>query len=124
MRIRASAVLASAIGLLLFAGSASALSYHTGNSIPDLGSAEVVGYDLYGSSSSSYAVAFEATLDGVLGVSFCGDLLHSIGLNGSYLRDALKAGNGTVEMRMSEVLMPMRMDGNEGRVAVVMPMRF
>jgi hypothetical protein len=88
MRIRTLAVLASAIGLLLFTGNASALSYHTGNSIPGLGSAEVVGYDIYGSSHSSYAVGFETTLDGAMGVSFCGDLLHSIGLNGAYSASA------------------------------------
>ena len=45
------------------------------------------------------------------------------GFDGGYLRDALKAGNGTVDVGLGEALMPMRMDGDEGRVAVVMPMR-
>ena len=45
------------------------------------------------------------------------------GFDGSYLRDAIKVGNGTVDVGLGEALTPMRMDGGEGRVAVVMPMR-
>ena len=45
------------------------------------------------------------------------------GFNGSYLRDALKAGNGTVNISLGEEMTPMRMDGENGKLAVVMPMR-
>jgi len=46
------------------------------------------------------------------------------GFDGGYLRDALKAGEELVDVGFSwDPVLPMRMDGGDGRVAVVMPMR-
>lgn len=76
------------LSLTLFGGAASASpqpgtgpsSYVATGTIPGLGSAHVVGYTIFGASERAYAVGFTAKLDGVAGVSFCGDLLHAIGL--------------------------------------------
>jgi len=58
-----------------------------------------------------------------LASNHAGDEDFVTGFDGSYLRDALKAGNGTVDCGFNEALMPMRMDGEDGKIAVVMPMR-
>lgn len=76
-----------ALGLALAVGiasQASAASYSTLGTIPGLASAHTVKYQIFGQGDSAYAVGFDAKLDGVVGVSFCGDLLHSIGVPGSY----------------------------------------
>jgi len=93
MRIRHSFALLLSLGLFL-AGSASATpqSYVINDTIPTLGNAQVVSYTIYGQSESAYAVGFAAQLDGVKGVSFCGDLLHSIGLNQNYQASPIDLG--------------------------------
>lgn len=69
---------------LLVSGAARAATYATTGTIPGLGSAHVVSYTINGQNASAYAVGFSATLDGVAGVSFCGDLLHTISVPGTY----------------------------------------
>ena len=74
-----SVVLAGARG-----ASAAPESYVVTDTIPGLGTAHVVSYTILGNNEAAYAVGFDATLNGVKGVSFCGDLLHEIGLNQTY----------------------------------------
>ena len=73
-----------AFAALVGAGPSLAASYETTGTIPGLGSAHVVSYTINGQADSTYAVGFNAKLGGVMGVSFCGDLLHTIGVPGSY----------------------------------------
>ena len=89
MRIRLAAIFGIVAAFLLWAHAASALSapvlsYTTHGSTPPIGDAHVVSYELFGSYESAYALAFEASLEGLTGVSFCGDLLNYISLNGNY----------------------------------------
>jgi hypothetical protein len=84
--------------LALVAGrtaSAAPQTYGVNGTIPSLGSAHVASYSIFGNDKSAYAVGFDATLDGVHGVSFCGDLLHSISLNSSY--DAVAQDLGSLD---------------------------
>jgi len=82
---------ALALGLLLMAaGPAAALGYSLQDTIP--GSGHVVKYEILGSTKSAYAVGFEAEYDGVAGVSFCGDLLHTVSVPGSYSGSPIDLG--------------------------------
>jgi hypothetical protein len=78
---------AGLLSLALFgarAASATPESFVVNDTIPGLGSAHVVSYTIGGSDAKAYAVGFATTLGGVKGVSFCGDLLHTIGLGETY----------------------------------------
>jgi hypothetical protein len=67
-------------------------SYVVSGTIPGLGSAHVVGFTVYGQADRAYAVGFEASLAGTKGVSFCGDLLHRIGLDQTYAASPIDVG--------------------------------
>lgn len=89
-----------AVAAFISASSAFAATYETVGTIPGLGSAHVVSYSLEGQAGSAYAVGFDSKLDGVSGVSFCGDLLHTINVPGAYDANpidlsSLSAGYGT-----------------------------
>jgi len=81
--------LALAAGLFA-ATAASALSFETTGTVPGLASARTLRYtlDRPGAlpdvTNTVYVVAFQATLDGVDGRSFCVDVLHSLSVPGSY----------------------------------------
>lgn len=83
--------LAVAVAAGLFAASpALALSFDTTGTVPGLGSARTIKYtlDRPGAlpdvTNTVYVVAFEATLDGVDGRSFCVDVLHTLAVPGTY----------------------------------------
>jgi len=67
-------------------------SYIVNGTIPGLGSAHVVGFTIYGHAERAYAVAFDSSLGGTKGVSFCGDLLHTIGLDQTYAASPIDVG--------------------------------
>lgn len=91
MRPRFVSYLLAAVALLV-ANASSAATYTTTGTIPGLGSAHAVSYTVFGQSASTRAVGFEASLDGVTGVSFCGDLLHTIQVPASHQATPIDLG--------------------------------
>jgi hypothetical protein len=77
-------LLLASLALLIGQAASATPTYVVEGTIPGLGSAHVVSYQVLGNNGSAYAVAFDSQQGGVKGVSFCGDLLHTIGLNESY----------------------------------------
>lgn len=77
---------------LLVAGPALAASYQLEGTIPGTSQAHVVKYEIYGQKGSAYAVGFDAKLDGVSGVSFCGDLLHTVNVPATYVGTPIDLG--------------------------------
>ena len=93
MRLRSALVGIFAIAFLSgSAAYAAPQSYIVNGTIPGLGSAHVVGFTINGLAENAYAVAFDASLGGTKGVSFCGDLLHTIGLDQTYAASPIDVG--------------------------------
>lgn len=93
MRLRNVLVLLFSIAFLSGpAAYAAPQSYVLNGTLPGLGSAHVVGFTIYGQAKNAYAVGFDASLGGTKGVSFCGDLLHTIGLDQTYAASPIDVG--------------------------------
>ena len=93
MRLRSVLVLLFSIAFLSgSAAFAAPQSYVVNGTIPGLGSAHVVGFTINGQAKNAYAVGFDASLGGTKGVSFCGDLLHTIGLDQTYAASPIDVG--------------------------------
>jgi hypothetical protein len=93
MRLRSALVVLFAIAFLSgSAAYATPQSYIVNGTIPGLVSAHVVGFTINGLAENAYAVAFDASLGGTKGVSFCGDLLHTIGLDQTYAASPIDVG--------------------------------
>ncbi len=76
----------------LAGGSASAATYSLLGTIPSPSSAHTVQFNILGQTKSALAVGFSAEYDGVAGVSFCGDLLHTVAVPASYQGSPIALG--------------------------------
>jgi len=93
MRLRSVLVLLFSVAFLSApAAFAAPQSYVVNGTLPGLGSAHVVGFTINGQAKNAYAVGFDASLGGTKGVSFCGDLLHTIGLDQTYAASPIDVG--------------------------------
>lgn len=72
-------------------GTATAATYSLLGTIPS-SSGYGVQFQIFGATKSALAVGFDAVYDGVAGVSFCGDLLHTVAVPASYQGSPIDLG--------------------------------
>jgi hypothetical protein len=90
MTIRALRLAVALVAGLFAASPAFALPFQTTGTVPGLGSARTIKYTLNQPgalpdvTNTVYVVAFQSTLDGVDGTSFCVDVLHGLSVPGTY----------------------------------------